>query len=275
MPPMLYGTAWKKERTEALVAEAIRRGFRGIDTACQPKHYREDLCGAGIASLIEAGEIQREDLFLQTKYTPVRGQDPKNIPFDATAPLGQQVEESFRRSQQNLRTTYVDSLVLHSPLPTLKETMVAWRALEKIHTDGHAKCLGISNCYDTFFFKRLYGEATVKPQVLQNRFYADSGHDAELRHFCAEKGIAYQSFWTLTGNREALQSEKLRQIATAHGVSAECVLYRALMQRGITPLSGTCDPKHMDEDIATMQGAFELSESEVDAIFEVVLAGRR
>ena len=46
-------------------------------------------------------------------------------------------------------------------------------------------------------------------------------------------------------------------------------------QRGITPLSGTCDPKHMDEDIATMQGAFELSGSEVDAIFEVVLAGRR
>jgi diketogulonate reductase-like aldo/keto reductase len=40
MPRLIYGTAWKKEATTELVIQAILNGFRGIDTACQPKHYR-------------------------------------------------------------------------------------------------------------------------------------------------------------------------------------------------------------------------------------------
>ena len=41
MPPIVYGTAWKKERTRELVLQALQAGYRGIDTACQPKHYAE------------------------------------------------------------------------------------------------------------------------------------------------------------------------------------------------------------------------------------------
>lgn len=276
MPPMLYGTAWKKDRTAGLVTEAIRRGFRGVDTACQPKHYSEQLVGEGITAALDAGLVRsREELFLQTKYTPLRGQDPKNVPYDPYSPLEQQVEDSFQRSLENLGTDYVDSLLLHSPLPTLQDTLVAWRAFEAIHKAGNARCLGISNCYDLSFLEGLYNAAEVKPSVLQNRFYPDSGHDVDLRNFCSGKGITYQSFWTLTGNRDALQSKELRRIAAAKKVSPECVLYRALIQRGITPLSGTCDPSHMLEDVATMRGDFELSEGEVDAVFQVVLAGRR
>ena len=40
MPRLIYGTAWKKEATTELVIRAVLNGFRGIDTACQPKHYR-------------------------------------------------------------------------------------------------------------------------------------------------------------------------------------------------------------------------------------------
>ena len=46
--------------------------------------------------------------------------------------------------------------------------------------------------------------AGVKPAVLQNRFYADSGYDVELRAFCKENGVVYQSFWTLTANRDII-----------------------------------------------------------------------
>lgn len=41
IPTMLYGTAWKKERTASYVVQAIKSGFKGIDVACQPKHYNE------------------------------------------------------------------------------------------------------------------------------------------------------------------------------------------------------------------------------------------
>ena len=75
IPPLLYGTAWKEERTEALVLAALRAGLRGIDTANQRKHYVETGVGAAIAG------FPRDQLFLQTKFTFVDGQDHR-LPFD-------------------------------------------------------------------------------------------------------------------------------------------------------------------------------------------------
>ena len=62
VPRFVYGTAWKKDRTAGLVFEAIKAGFRGVDTAAQPKHYQEDLVGEGIRQALEAGICTREDL---------------------------------------------------------------------------------------------------------------------------------------------------------------------------------------------------------------------
>ncbi|PWN49444.1 hypothetical protein IE53DRAFT_369764 [Violaceomyces palustris] len=67
MPSILYGTAWKTERTTELVFTAIRNGFRGIDTAGQRKHYREDLVGLAVRKAAKELGIAREDLWLQTK----------------------------------------------------------------------------------------------------------------------------------------------------------------------------------------------------------------
>src|SRR4030081_1899547 len=89
-PRIIYGTAWKKSQTARLVEKAIAQGFRGIDTACQPKHYDEAGVGAGVtASLDDA--LMRADLYLQTKCTPVSGQDPTRVPYDPNAPLPEQV----------------------------------------------------------------------------------------------------------------------------------------------------------------------------------------
>lgn len=143
--------------------------------------------------------MKRSDIFLQTKYTPQSGQDPKNIPYDPNAPLEEQVKKSLETSLTNLRTSYLDSLVLHSPLDTLEDTMVVWRTMESFVDSGKVRRLGISNCYDRNFFVSLYDMSRVKPSVLQNRFYADSNFDTELRAFCKSKGVWYQSFWTLTG----------------------------------------------------------------------------
>ena len=64
VPRFLYGTAWKKGNTAELVTEALRAGFTGIDTACQPKHYREDLVGAGIRKAIDLKLVEREALYV-------------------------------------------------------------------------------------------------------------------------------------------------------------------------------------------------------------------
>lgn len=206
MPRFMYGTAWKKERTKELVELAVRTGFRGIDTACQPKHYHEPGVGDALQSLYSQGIISRSGVFLQTKFTSLNGQDPNRIPYDKDAPLSQQVHQSFNISCTNLRSEYIDSLVLHSPMAQFAETLTVWRAFEEIHAQGRVRQLGISNCYSLNTLKQLYSEAVVKPTVLQNRFYAESGYDEEVRQFCKENGIAYQSFWTLTANPHILKT---------------------------------------------------------------------
>jgi aryl-alcohol dehydrogenase-like predicted oxidoreductase len=91
MPRLIYGTAWKKDATTELVTKAVLAGFHGIDTACQPKHYQEPLVGRALAQLHQNHGIPREDLFLQTKFTSLDGQDPNNIPYDPNAALPDQV----------------------------------------------------------------------------------------------------------------------------------------------------------------------------------------
>jgi len=86
-PTILYGTAWKRERTYELVLAALRAGFRGIDTACQPKHYDE----AAVGAALETSGLRRADLYVQTKYTPLAGQDPDRLPYDAAAEVEEQV----------------------------------------------------------------------------------------------------------------------------------------------------------------------------------------
>jgi diketogulonate reductase-like aldo/keto reductase len=260
MPWIIYGTAWKKERTAELVVKAIQAGFRGIDTACQPKHYDEPLVGAARHRLKDHG-IERETLFLQTKFTPLSGQDLRQVPYDKNAPIELQVAQSFEASKKNLQTEYVDSLVLHSPMAPHALLMKVWNAMEKIQKTGGARQLGISNCYDTEVIRVLYAHANVKPAVVQNRFYQETGYDADLRHWCSNHGVIYQSFWTLTANPHVLVSNTVRTLAQKYNKTEAQIFFRYLSQSGIVPLTGTCSEQHMREDLSIFD--FELSSDDL------------
>jgi diketogulonate reductase-like aldo/keto reductase len=263
MPQLIYGTAWKKERTEALVIQALRAGFRGIDTACQPKHYHEPGVGAALAASLRDG-LTREQIYLQTKFTPLSGQDPKRIPYDANASLPEQVAQSFAVSLRNLQTSYLDALVLHSPLPREAETLQVWTAMEALVDAGGVKRIGISNCYSLKTLEALYRASRIKPSVVQNRFYAESDYDIDVRAFCLAHDISYQSFWTLTANPHLLEDETVRLLTLKYRRTPAQVLFRYLTQVGVTPLTGTKSEAHMREDLDILQ--FELTGSEIAAI---------
>lgn len=254
---IVYGTAWKKGETARLVEEAVTHGFRFIDTACQPRHYNEAGVGEGWSKAAKTLGLGRDEFYLQTKFTPIDGQDPDNVPYDRDAPLNIQVEQSFAKSLENLRTDYLDALVLHSPLRKFDDTMIVWKMFESFVDSGKVKVLGISNCYDINKLKTLYNLARHKPKVLQNRFYSDSNFDTEIRIFCKENDILYQSFWTLTANRRALASNKVREIAKEKGLTPQTLMYAFMMSLGATPLSGTTNNNHMDEDISVMRRVIE------------------
>jgi diketogulonate reductase-like aldo/keto reductase len=260
---MIYGTAWKKANTAHLVSVAIQQGFRGIDTACQPKHYDEAGVGAGVAACLN-GALTRADLYLQTKFTPLSGQDPLKIPYDPKAPLSEQVAQSLAASLQNLRTTYLDCLILHSPLANSKQTLEAWGAMESLVAGGGVRCLGISNCYQLGELQALFHSALIKPSVLQNRFYADTRYDREIRAFCRQQRIIYQSFWTLTANPHLLAHAAITGLASHYGRTPAQILFRYLTQSDIVPLTGTSSESHMREDLGIFE--FELAAIEREAV---------
>ena len=264
MPPIIYGTAWKKERTEALVGQALREGFRGIDTACQPKHYHEPGVGAALTAAIREGRVARDQIYIQTKFTALSGQDPKRIPYDPDAPLRDQIAQSFAASLRNLQVEYLDAWLLHSPMPRDDQTLEAWRAMEAFVDSGGVRRLGISNCYDLKTLETLHRSSRVKPTILQNRFYADSDYDVDLRAFCTRHGITYQSFWTLTANPHLLGDETVRLLTLKYRRTPAQILFRYLTQLSATPLTGTTSVQHMREDLSIFD--FELSETELKAI---------
>jgi diketogulonate reductase-like aldo/keto reductase len=225
--------------------------------------------GAGVAACLGAN-LKRGDLYLQTKFTGVSGQDPSRTPYDASAPLPAQIEQSFAASQRNLRTDFIDCLVLHSPMPTARETLSAWRVFESLADAGLIGALGISNCYRLAELELLYGSARIKPAVVQNRFYAETGYDRDIRAFCARHGIVYQSFWTLTANPQLLADEAIARLAETHGRTPAQILFRYLTQSGAAPLTGTRSEAHMREDLSIFE--FELGGAERLAI-DALLGG--
>ena len=250
-PPILYGCAWKGARTAGLVQAALDAGFRAIDTAAQPKHYDEASAGAGVSAWLAARSAPRSSLWLQTKFTPMAGQDAsKPLPYDPAAPLAAQVAASVASSLANLRTEYLDCLILHSPCARPSDTLAVWRAFEALHASGAVRALGISNIYDVAALEALWSAAAVKPSAVQNRFYADTGYDAGIRAFCASHGVAYQAFWTLTANPRLLASPLVARVAAARAGTRAQALFALLRARGATPLCGTTDAAHMREAVA-------------------------
>lgn len=220
--------------------------------------------------------LSRSDLFIQTKFTSYDGQDPNRLPYDEDASLEDQVLQSLDVSLRNLRTDYIDSFVLHSPMESHEDTMRVWRVLEQKVEEGSIRQIGISNCYKMEHFKILWEDAEIKPAVLQNRFYAESGFDVELRKFCAEKDIWYQSFWTLTSEttHERLGSAELRELAEDKGLTPQTLMYAYMMEIGHTPLCGTTSEAHMLEDVAVMEriqgGEDILNGEEIDAMTDLL-----
>ena len=199
-----------------------------------------------------------------------KGQDPERLPYDKDAVLEDQVRQSVQASLRNLQTDYIDSLVLHSPMRTEEETMRVWRVFEEFVEEGKVHSLGISNCYKPQKFKRLYEQATIKPKVLQNRFHDETNFDVELRKMCKDFDVTYQSFWTLTANRNALASPRWKEIAKEKGLTSQTLMYAFMMTLGHTPLSGTKDTTHMEEDVDVMvriqRGEEILNENEMNRL---------
>ena len=265
IPDFVYGTAWKEDRTPALVELALRAGFRAIDTANQRRHSSEAGVGQALATAYRNGFVKRDDLFLQTKFTYQRGQDHR-LPFDPASPLATQVAQSMASSLEHLGTDYVDSYVLHGPSSNYdwtEDDAEAWEAMRRERDAGRTLLLGVSNVA-LAHLQRLRTLRTELPAFVQNRCYARLAWDGAMRDFCREHKIVYQGFSLLTANQEVLQHPLIAEIAKAAGASPAQVIFSFARSIGILPLTGTSNAEHMRQDLASRE--LTLSAEAVDTI---------
>lgn len=265
MPLLLYGTAWKEDKTEELVSLALQRGFRGIDTANQRRHYNEASVGQALRKAIDEGVVERSEVFVQSKFTFPRGHTPGQEPYSvsssrspssSSSQSGDQARESFASSLRHLQTNYLDSYIIHGPMKhgkTLTNAdLGAWRALEALYAQGKTRAIGVSN-FGAEQLRTLVKQASIKPHVAQIRTFATSGWDdreaSGVRAVCEEYGIVYQAYSLLTANRHTLVEPVVTTLAKDLGDTPAQFAFRFALGEGLVALTGTKNPTHMNQDL--------------------------
>lgn len=213
IPVLGFGTyKIAPDDTYEAVSRALNIGYRHIDTA---QMYGNE---AEVGAAIETSRIPRDEIFLTTKVD-----NSNHEPERAAA--------SIQRSLNDLRTDYVDLLLVHWPLPTLYggDVTLPWPALEDAFTGGSARAIGLSN-YERKHIEAVRAAATVAPHVLQveaHPFFPN----ADLRTYAQGLGMVFEA-WSPLARGRATTDPTLRAIADQLGVSAAQVALRWAIDRG-------------------------------------------
>ncbi len=172
------------------------------------------------------------------------------LPYDIGASPAVQVTQSVESSLRHLRTSYLDSCLLHGPSTpgTLTdEDWQVWNAMQGLRHAGVIRLVGISNV-SLAQLKMFPGE--LKPAIVQNPYRLQHGGQQEILEFCQANGIAYQGFGILTANKSRLVSPAVLRTAQRTGRTPAQVLICQARQCGVIPVTGPSDPAHMREALA-------------------------
>ncbi|WP_323748901.1 aldo/keto reductase [Streptomyces sp. PR69] len=252
MPQLGYGV-WQVPDDEAAqaVGTALKAGYRSIDTAA----IYENEEGAGRA-VADSG-LPREDLFITTKvWNSAQGYDTTLRAFDA--------------SLSRLGLDYVDLYLIHWPLPSRDLYVDTYRALERIHADGRAKAIGVSNFLPEHL-ERLIGETSVVPAVNQIELHPQL-QQSELRDFHAQHGITTEAWSPLGQGRGLLEVPAVVAVAQKHGRTPAQIVLRWHLQLGNVAIPKSVTPSRIAENIDLFD--FELDADDM-AVFAALDEGRR
>ncbi len=236
--------------TRAVVEDALEAGYRHIDTAGA---YRNE---KGVGEALAASGIPREEVFVTTKlWNSQQGYDSALAGFEAS--LGR------------LGLDRVDLYLIHWPMPTEDLFVDTWRAFERIHEEGGARTIGVSN-FRIDDLERLERETSTRPTINQVELHPWL-QQAELRRWQAEHDIATEA-WSPLAKAWHLDDETIAPIAAAHGKTPAQAILRWHIQLGNIVFPKSVTPERIRENIDIFD--FELTEAEM-AAFEGLDSGER
>jgi diketogulonate reductase-like aldo/keto reductase len=237
-------------------------GFRAIDTANQAKYYSETEVGAGIKRFLTPGEIQRKDIFIQSKFTYAHAQ-AGHAPYALDDPIAKQVRDSFNNTLANLATTYLDAYLLHAPFsPNIlsDEDLTSWQAIALLKHNGQVRKIGVSNIIASQLVQ-LLGTSDTRPDIVQNFSLTQTAWDHEVRVICAANGIQYQGYGLLRAKIAGEPLPLFSHLAAQYHCTVAQVIYRFCQQLGVICITGASNVAHMKQALAI--GDFSLSEAEI------------
>lgn len=243
MPLISFGVYQiPKEDTKRCVLDAIKSGYKGIDTA--QSYFNESEVGDAI---VECG-VPREELFITTKVW---------IDHYGYEECKASVEESLRK----LKTDYLDLCLLHQPF---SDYYGAYRALEELYAEGKVKAIGVSNFYPDRLTDICMFDRKVIPAVNQVEV---NPYNAQ---WCAQEnmekhGVKMEAWAPFgEGRNNLFTNEILVSIGKKYNKSSAQVVLRWLIQRGVIVACKSTHIERMQENINVFD--FELTEEDMNSI---------
>lgn len=242
MPKLGFGVFQiPKPECEACVLDAIKVGYRHIDTA--QSYFNEEEVGQAISKC----GVPREELFITTKVWI------DNYGYEKTT-------RSILESMRKLQVEYLDLVLLHQPMG---DYYAAYHALEDLYEKGLIKSIGVSNFYpDRLVDVAAFNEiAPHVNQVETNPFH----QQIEAQKNMIQRKVQMEA-WApfVEGKNNMFQNPVLMDIANKHNKSVAQVILRWLMQRDIVALAKSTHIERMKENIEIFD--FELSEDDMQKI---------
>ncbi|MFF7679683.1 aldo/keto reductase [Actinacidiphila glaucinigra] len=228
--------------TAAAVTSALENGYRSIDTAAI---YGNE---AGVGQALAASGVARDELFVTTKlWNGDQGYDSTLAAFDA--------------SLAKLGLDHVDLYLIHWPTPARDLYLDTWRAFEKIHAEGRARAIGVSN-FQPAHLQRIIDNSDVVPAVNQVELHPQL-QQAELRAFHARHGIATEA-WSPLAQGAVLSDPVVTGIADRLGRTPAQVILRWHLQLGNVVIPKSVTPERIRQNIDVFD--FALSDADIAAI---------
>ncbi|WP_150238754.1 aldo/keto reductase [Nocardiopsis quinghaiensis] len=251
MPQLGFGVFQvPDEEARSVVTTALETGYRSIDTA----RIYDNEKGTGLA-LAESG-VPREELFVTTKlWNDDQGYDQALKAFDA--------------SLERLGLDYVDLYLIHWPAPKQDAYVDTWKALERIHSEGRAKAIGVSN-FTARTLDRLVAETDVVPVLNQIELHPYLSQEA-MRAANARHGLLTEA-WSPLGQGKELEDPELTALGEKYGKSAAQVVLRWHLQLGNVVIPKSVTPSRIRENFDVFD--FELSAEDMDRVGSLDRGGR-
>lgn len=249
------------------IIEAVRIGYRLIDTS--DDYANESMIGHQLQSLIDRGEIKRDQMFLQTKISddasywddPLNGVNFwSNSPFMHRHTLEEIIQEKVRNSKKRLKTDYLDSVLIHLPYPDYFVEM--WDVLCSIKDNENIRYLGVSNFSERHF--RLLHKDSLSPQINQT-YFSPIGIRQSVCDYCNNNNIQLMTYSPLMDlSKHRLDFPIFQELSKKYGKTPSQIILRWNIERGSIPCPKSNHPNRLKENFEIMD--FQLEKDDVKKI---------